>query len=120
MRASDKKSSNAIVRRDFVRKTMRVACIIITAGIMIAAAVITVPAGSMRCGNDIVNINDNAFIILQKCGEPVSKIHVGYTTNKNQERESVIEEWVYGPTNGYYYYLIMIGGHLSEIRSEQQ
>jgi hypothetical protein len=87
---------------------------------MFAAMAATVSAGDMRCGNDIVNIKDSSFTVAQKCGDPVSKVHVGYTINKNKKRELVIEEWIYGPKNDYYYFVTMVGGRVSEIQSERK
>ncbi|RPI58486.1 MAG: DUF2845 domain-containing protein [Planctomycetaceae bacterium] len=98
---------------------MRALSIVITVGIAILLAG-PASAGDMRCGNDIVNINDSAFIVVQKCGEPISKVHVGYTINEEKKRELVIEELVYGPKNDYYYFVTTIGGRVAEIRSEHK
>jgi len=83
-------------------------------------AISTAAAGSMRCGNDLVNIGDSAFIIEKKCGDPIKKVDMGYTINEDKKRELIIEEWVYGPWNDYYYFLTMVGGRVSEIRSERR
>ena len=99
---------------------MRIFNLLTAAGMLIAAMALTAQAGSMRCGNDIVSINDSAFIVLQRCGEPISRVHVGYTINEEKKRELLIEDWVYGPKNNYYYFLTMIGGRVSEIRSERE
>ncbi|MEJ2038101.1 MAG: DUF2845 domain-containing protein [Desulfosarcinaceae bacterium] len=90
---------------------------------MAIVTVLVVPmcwADGMRCGNDIVNIRDSAFMVEQKCGEPISKTEVGYTINEEQKRELFIEEWVYGPHNDYYYFVTMVGGRVSQIRSERR
>ena len=45
---------------------------------------------------------------------------MGYTIDIKNRRELIIEEWIYGPVGGgYYYFITMIGGHISEIRSER-
>ncbi len=99
---------------------MRIVPIVITLGILMATTAIAGPDSGMRCGNDIVNINDSAFIVAKKCGEPVSKVQVGYTINEDKERELIIEEWVYGPKSDYYYFVTMTGGRVSDIRSERK
>lgn len=76
-------------------------------------------ATSMRCGNDLVNIGDRAFLVIQKCGEPISKQIIGYTIDENKNRELTIEEWVYGPRNRYYYFITFVGGRVSNISSER-
>ena len=93
--------------------------LMITGIVLLASATIAMPE-NMRCGNDYIQVNDSAFMVVEKCGEPISKIHVGYTINENKKRELVIEEWVYGPVKNYYYFVTMIGGHVSAIRSERR
>jgi len=99
---------------------MRLLRLSITGGTIFLLAISTAAAGSMRCGNDLVNIGDSAFIIEKKCGDPVNKVHLGYTINEEKKRELIIEDWVYGPWNDYYYFLTMVGGRVSEIRSERR
>ena len=72
---------------------------------------------ALRCGNDLVSEGDRKFEVLNKCGEPFSKEVVGYTITNDKKRELKIEEWVYGPKDGYYNLLIFIGGILKEIKS---
>ena len=99
---------------------MRIATIVLIVGILISWGVETSVADTMRCGNDFVKINDSAFVVVKKCGEPVSKVHMGYTIDIKNRRELIIEEWIYGPVGGgYYYFITMVGGHISEIRSER-
>jgi hypothetical protein len=57
---------------------------------------------------------------MQKCGDPVSRTHVGYTIDEEKKREYIIEDWVYGPINSYYYFVTMTGGRVSGIRSERK
>jgi hypothetical protein len=113
---------------------MRIVAILLIIGIVTGLAVTTSPAETMRRGTDFIKINDSAFIVEKKCGEPVSKIHIGYPIDGNMERELIIEEWVYGPKNdelvksrssdgfvknGFYCFVTMTGGHVSVIRSER-
>ncbi|MCP4747762.1 MAG: DUF2845 domain-containing protein [Desulfobacteraceae bacterium] len=93
---------------------------ILLAGIMILAGFSMAWAGGMRCGNNIVNVNDSAFIIEQKCGSPISRSHVGYVINEEKKRELLIEEWVFGPKNEYFYLVTITGGRVSGIRSEKK
>ncbi len=76
-------------------------------------------AYAMRCGTELVSEGDRAFMVSKKCGDPVSKEIIGYTLDEKMKREMVIEEWVYGPRNGYYYFLTFIGGRLTKISSEK-
>ena len=57
-------------------------------------------AGTLRCGSKLVNEGDRAFEVERKCGKPARTDLVGYTGGYYGDREMVIEEWVYGPTNG--------------------
>ena len=99
---------------------MKIASILSLVGIVLGLSISASLAQIMRCGNDFVKINDSAFIVLQKCGEPVSKVQMGYTIDIKNRRELIIEEWIYGPVGGgYYYFVTMIGGHVYEIRSER-
>ena len=89
-------------------------------GSIIALAAMTASAETMRCGSDFIQVGDSAFIVIQKCGEPVSKNQIGYTINDSQKRELVVEEWIYGPQKRYYYIVTVTGGKVSEIRSERE
>lgn len=73
------------------------------------------PAFGLRCGNELVGVGDYKFEVLDKCDEPHSKEIVGYTINKYQKREYIIEHWVYGPWSGYYYVMVFVGGRVAEI-----
>jgi Protein of unknown function (DUF2845) len=76
--------------------------------------------GSMHCGNSFVKIDERAYLVKQDCGEPVSKQLVGYTIDRQEKRELVIEEWIYGPRDGGYYYIItFVGGKVTKIASER-
>jgi hypothetical protein len=76
--------------------------------------------GGMRCGNSFVKIGERAFLVQKDCGEPVSRQLIGYTIDQNERRELTIEEWIYGPRDGGYYYIItFVGGKVSQISSER-
>jgi len=90
-----------------------VSCLLLTAHTALAGSV-------FRCGNELIETGDRRFEVLQKCGEPVSKEVVGYTITRDKKRELKIEEWVYGPEHGQYYYLIFEGALLVEIESVQE
>jgi hypothetical protein len=76
--------------------------------------------GSMHCANSFVKIGERAFLVQKDCGEPVSKQLIGYTIDKEERRELTIEEWIYGPRDGGYIYIItFVGGKVSQITSER-
>lgn len=76
--------------------------------------------GSMRCGNSFVKIGERAYMVQKDCGEPVSRQLIGYTIDQQERRELTIEEWIYGPRDGGYFYIItFIGGKVSQITSER-
>lgn len=75
---------------------------------------------SFRCDGALIERGDRRFEVLKACGEPVSKDVVGYTITRDGTRELEIEEWVYGPKHGHYYYLTFIGGRLAGIESVQE
>ena len=77
-------------------------------------------AGTLRCGSKLVNEGDRAFEVERKCGAPAHRDLVGYTGGVYGDRELVIEEWVYGPTNGMTYYLRFEGGRLTSVESKRQ
>lgn len=72
-------------------------------------------ADSMRCGSQLVSLDDRRFEVLQKCGEPVFRDQVGYSLGPNERREYQIEEWVYGPDNGMLSILTFEGTRLRAI-----
>jgi hypothetical protein len=76
--------------------------------------------GGMRCGNSFVKVGERAYLVQQDCGEPVSKQHIGFTIDQKERRELLIEEWIYGPRDGGYFYIItFVGGKVSQITSER-
>jgi hypothetical protein len=64
-------------------------------------------------------MGDRAFDVLRKCGEPVTREALGFTVSDYNHRELPIEEWIYGPKGGMYYYLRFIGGELVKISSSR-
>lgn len=90
---------------------------------IIAVLVISLLAANnalaFRCGTELVEIGDKTFEVTQRCGEPVAKETVGYTLNRQGNRELEIKEWIYGPKDGYYYYLTFHGTSLVKIESRR-
>ena len=72
-------------------------------------------AETMRCGSQLVSLDDRRFEVMQKCGEPVFRDLVGYSLGPNERREYQIEEWVYGPENGMLSILTFEGTRLRAI-----
>ncbi|MBN1842922.1 MAG: DUF2845 domain-containing protein [Deltaproteobacteria bacterium] len=97
---------------------------IILVGLFFSLLVITlIPTDvfAFRCGVHLVKTGDKTFEVIQRCGDPVSKETVGYTlTTTGKRRELEIKEWIYGPTNGYYYYLTFHGTTLVNIESRRE
>jgi len=75
---------------------------------------------ALRCGNELVSEGDFKFEVINKCGEPNLQEVVGYTINKYQKRELIIEHLVFGPWNKNYYVLTFIGGKLSKIEAVKE
>ena len=71
-------------------------------------------AGSFRCRNNLIQIGDPKFKVIEECGPPVSAEVIGYT---NKDHGMKIEEIVYGPKGGVYYYLTFVGNKLTKIES---
>ena len=76
-------------------------------------------AGTLRCGSKLINEGDRAFEVQRKCGEPEYRDLVGYTGGNYGDRELVIEEWVYGPTNGMLSTLTFQGNRLVRIETKR-
>jgi hypothetical protein len=72
-------------------------------------------AETLRCGSQLVSLDDRLFEVLQKCGEPAFRDLVGYSLGPNERREYQIEEWVYGPDNGMLSILTFEGTRLRAI-----
>ena len=76
-------------------------------------------AGTLHCGSKLVNEGDRAFEVERKCGKPARTDLVGYTGGYYGDREMVIEEWVYGPTNGMLSILTFQGNRLTRIETKR-
>jgi hypothetical protein len=72
-------------------------------------------AETLRCGSQLVSLDDRRFEVLQKCGEPAFRDLVGYSLGPNERREYQIKEWVYGPDNGMLSILTFEGTRLRAI-----
>ncbi|PTS83060.1 hypothetical protein DBR00_15480 [Pseudomonas sp. HMWF032] len=80
-----------------------------------AGASSQVQAETLRCGSQLVSLDDRRFEVLQKCGEPAFRDLVGYSLGPSERREYQIEEWVYGPDNGMLSILTFEGTRLRAI-----
>lgn len=83
------------------------------------------PAGAatLRCGSALVSTGDHVREVLDKCGEPVSREVIGYRQRGDywgNHEEVRIDEWVYGPRSGMYYFLRFEGNRLIEIDSQRR
>ena len=67
-----------------------------------------------RCGCHLIEIGDPKYQVIKQCGKPVSKDITGYTQKGYGMK---IEELIYGPRSGIYYYLKFIGNRLVKIES---
>jgi hypothetical protein len=76
--------------------------------------------GLFRCGGDIVDIGDHAFLVFQKCGEPLERMLIGYSLSGRLGRELAVEEWIYGPRAGYYYFITFEGNRVTQILAERE
>ena len=81
----------------------------------LSAAASLAQAETLRCGSQLVSLDDRRFEVLQKCGEPAFRDLVGYSLGPNERREYQIEEWVYGPDNGMLSILTFEGTRLRAI-----
>lgn len=72
-------------------------------------------ADTLRCGTQLVSTGDRTFEVERKCGAPSQRDFVGYELGPHARQERVIEEWVYGPTNGRLSILTFEGNRLVRI-----
>ncbi len=82
-------------------------------------------ADTLRCGTKLIHEDDLAIQVREKCGDPVSEELIGYKLGAappglRGERELKIEQWIYGPEQGYYHVLIFEGGRLRNIDNVRQ
>lgn len=80
-------------------------------------------ASTLRCGRDLISTGDHTSEVLDKCGEPDSRDMLGYRRRGDDWgnfEEVRIEEWVYGPRSGMYYFLRFEGNRLVKIDSQRR
>ena len=98
--------------------TMRLS--IITLALTAGLLGTTAQADTLRCGSALVSLGDRPFEVERKCGEPVHRDPVGYTLGSYDRREYMIEEWVYGPSNGMLSILRFEGNRLVAIERRRE
>jgi|TARA_B110000977_G_scaffold69821_1_gene94816 hypothetical protein len=83
---------------------------------------ISLPAYGLRCGTNLVEEGDLKIHIRDICGEPLSVEVIGYTLRTErhtngylQEREHILEEWIYKRQSKYYDVLTFEAGRLVRI-----
>ncbi|MDG1580626.1 DUF2845 domain-containing protein [Pseudomonas sp. GOM6] len=79
-------------------------------------------SSTLRCGSQLISIEDLASEIEAKCGAPMSRDFLGYREVRDYYgyvSEVAIEEWVYGPKNGMYHFLRLEGNRLVKIESKR-
>lgn len=80
-------------------------------------------AATLRCSSALISTGDHTSEVLDKCGEPNSREVIGYRQRGDywgNYEEVRIDEWVYGPRSGMYYFLRFEGNRLTEIDSQRQ
>ena len=80
-------------------------------------------AATLRCSSALISTGDHAREVLDKCGEPNSREVIGYRQRGDywgNSEEVRIDEWVYGPRSGMYYFLRFEGNRLTDIDSQRQ
>ncbi|UYP31362.1 DUF2845 domain-containing protein [Pseudomonas sp. Z8(2022)] len=88
----------------------------LTAGLLSVSA----QADTLRCGSNLVSLGDRPFEVERKCGAPVHRDPIGYTLGSYDRREYMIEEWVYGPSNGMLSILRFEGNRLVAIERRRE
>lgn len=98
--------------------TMRLS--IITLALTAGLLGTTAQADTLRCGSALVSLRDRPFEVERKCGAPVHRDPIGYTLGPYERREYMIEEWVYGPSNGMLSILRFEGNRLVAIERRRE
>jgi hypothetical protein len=93
---------------------------LLVGAVTVHTAVAAQESGLFRCGGDIVDIGDHAFLVFQKCGEPLERLLIGYSLTGRLGRELAVEEWIYGPRAGYYYFITFEGNRVTQILAERE
>ncbi|MEO9333001.1 DUF2845 domain-containing protein [Pseudomonas guguanensis] len=99
-----------------MRSLSAITLIALTAGLFGASA----QADTLRCGSALVSLGDRPFEVERKCGAPVHRDPIGYTLGSYERREYMIEEWVYGPSNGMLSILRFEGNRLVAIERRRE
>jgi hypothetical protein len=94
--------------------------------LLLAASLLALalPAQAFRCGTQLIQTGMLAIQVREKCGDPVSEELIGYTLRGAPpglpgEREFKIEQWIYGPDQGYYHVLVFEAGRLRDIDKQK-
>lgn len=89
---------------------------------LLGCAMFVQASSTFRCNSALVSLHASTHEVQSKCGTPLERSHLGYkqlTNEYGHSHEVHIEEWVYGPKGGMYYFLRFEGGHLSKISSRR-
>lgn len=79
-------------------------------------------AATLRCGSGLVTSDDHLSEVQSKCGEPATRAFLGYREVIDAyggTTQVPIEEWIYGPRNGMYYYLRFEANRLIKVESKR-
>ena len=90
--------------------------------LLLGFAVPAQASSTFRCNSKLVSLQASTHEVQSKCGAPMEQAHLGYkqlTNEYGHTHEVGIEEWVYGPKGGMYYFLRFEGGYLSTISSSR-
>ncbi len=99
-----------------IMRSLSLSTLVLTGGLLSAA----VQADTLRCGSALVSLGDRPFEVERKCGAPVHRDPIGYTLGSYDRREFMIEEWVYGPSNGMLSILRFEGNRLVAIERRRE
>lgn len=79
-------------------------------------------ADTLRCGTQIISTGDRAFEVERKCGQPAYRDLISAPTDSyyGQAAGPIIEEWVYGPSNGVFNILRFEGNRLVHIEIKRE
>jgi hypothetical protein len=69
---------------------------------------------SFRCGNLFVAEGTKSIAVLASCGEPLVKEDLGYRGRGGGRK---LEQWVYGPSSGYYTVINIEGGVVTKVEA---
>ncbi|MCW3150672.1 DUF2845 domain-containing protein [Stutzerimonas stutzeri] len=83
---------------------------------------LTWASSTFRCNSRLVSLDASTAQVREKCGAPASSTVIGYkeiVDDYGFRQEVVVEEWIYGPNHGMYYYLRFEGNRLRGIDSRR-